>query len=585
MSVEESKRESGAAPGVGDAAGRVGIWPDLAPFGLCVLVGTLLAILPNLIWWNEAGGPFCLYDGDETSVYDPYAATAYRHGPSGFTDPYSLANARNHYPPLLFVPFASAARVLGLGPLGVGLLWRVFTGFGLSATLYLVVRQYLGRPWLASSLVMFLVSDTWNSPGRLIYRHFFLFYESFFGPAAGVPKNLWFGGGHVELQGHFRLINPGISLPFVWLFLFLFTRARDRPTAGRLVASGLGFGLLFYVYFYYWTAAGVALLLGCLVDVGRRRAYFATGCIGLAAGLPSLVDSSTLKAASHPDWSTRNSLFSPISRTAALSFPKGVLALFLPTLPWVWFRFRELLPLALLIVATILLRNHNLLTKLDTASYHWEWMLQGQAVALYLTVFVAALVTRYVKIGRRGAAVLAVLLAVFVGMGFRIRAFQATEAARPAMSAYHDYLAMRNAPGAYRLEPGSVLAGAYRFVEMAAILDDQRPLSGVYLALSRDLSDRDMDARIALDAVLSGLKRSEIGEKFSTFFPTTPGQRADREARYDQTLADPGPEVERFRVRYAALPVEKDPPAYLTASPDWKVVQNGPHYVLWERTR
>ena len=52
--------------------------------------------------------------------------------------------------------------------------------------------------------------------------------------------------------------------------------------------SGFAFGLLFFAYFYYWTAAGLALLIAIVVDRVRWRTYFHTGWIGALVGTPKL---------------------------------------------------------------------------------------------------------------------------------------------------------------------------------------------------------------------------------------------------------------------------------------------------------
>ena len=77
-----------------------------------------------------------------------------------------------------------------------------------------------------------------------------------------------FGGGVAEinytlipmmqdagLHTEWRIITPGLSLAYLLLHIWLVARACARPTPARLLASGAGLGLLFYVYFYYWTAA------------------------------------------------------------------------------------------------------------------------------------------------------------------------------------------------------------------------------------------------------------------------------------------------------------------------------------------
>jgi len=553
---------------------------DLAAFLVCVLVGSLLGIMPNLYFWPKLGGPYCLYD-DDVTVYTPFAATAYYDGASHFADSFSVSGDATHYPPAVFIPAGVAARVLGLGPLGINLLWRLFAGFGLSGSLYLILRQFLGRPWLASSLAMFLVADIGNFPRHPFYKQVVAFFQTFVGPIPGFAD--YFHSGHVELHQHFRIINPGVSLPFLWFHIYLLMRARDRPTAGRVVASGVSFGVLFYIYFYYWTAAGLALLLGLLVDVGRRRVYWQSGWIGVVVGLPSLISSAALKRNADPSWAVRNTLFAKIPRTRDLSLPKFSLIFLLPALPWIWTRRRSLLPLLLLMISSILLRNHHLVTGLDTASYHWEWFLLDRTLPLFVVALMADFVVRNVRLGRRTVGVLAVLLTAYVGMAFQIRAHQAEAAAGWQMAIYRDYAAQREAPGIARLRPNATVAGDWMFVNLAAILENQRPLAGNYLGLGLKISEDDIDERVALDTFLTGLGRSDIESKASTFFPKDPAHVALRLEDYDRIARDPAPAIERWNVRHVALPIAKAPPDYLVRSPEWKVLQDGPTWKIWER--
>ena len=52
------------------------------------------------------------------------------------------------------------------------------------------------------------------------------------------------------------------------------------PSWRRQIASAVGFGLLFYVYFYYWTAASIALDIAAAFDAGHRRVSLNTALIG-----------------------------------------------------------------------------------------------------------------------------------------------------------------------------------------------------------------------------------------------------------------------------------------------------------------
>src|SRR6185437_16763306 len=76
--------------------------------------------------------------------------------------------------------------------------------------------------------------------------------------------------------------------------------------------------LNFYVYFFNWTALVVGLALAFVADARGRRVFFAVGAIGLALGLPSVVNGYRLKGLASPDWGPRADLWLPIPRGSEL---------------------------------------------------------------------------------------------------------------------------------------------------------------------------------------------------------------------------------------------------------------------------
>ena len=66
-------------------------------------------------------------------------------------------------------------------------------------------------------------------------------------------------------------------------------------------------------------------------------------------------------------------------------------------LPWVWLRRRQFLPAWLLLASAFLLSNHQLVTRLQTESYHWTWCLLIPGFALFLGLVAADVVATRVR--------------------------------------------------------------------------------------------------------------------------------------------------------------------------------------------
>ena len=65
----------------------------------------------------------------------------------------------------------------------------------------------------------------------------------------------------------FRIATPCLTMPYLLLFIGLHACARRVPSWRRQITSGVGFGLLFYVYFYYWTAAALCSDCNCAASM------------------------------------------------------------------------------------------------------------------------------------------------------------------------------------------------------------------------------------------------------------------------------------------------------------------------------
>src|SRR5262249_27467512 len=116
-----------------------------------VLLALGLSLLPTLLWWARIGQLGYLADGDEL-LYLSYSSQAYFNHPTSLTDPTLPSGGISSLPASQFIPAVLAARGLGLGPLGVDLIWRAWAGLSIGLGFYLLVRQFVARPWIAAVL-------------------------------------------------------------------------------------------------------------------------------------------------------------------------------------------------------------------------------------------------------------------------------------------------------------------------------------------------------------------------------------------------------------------------------------------------
>jgi hypothetical protein len=578
---------------------RFGLAHECAAAGICILVVTLLSVLPHLIAWVMSGHPYSVYENDDYSIYAPIASDAYFNHPSRISDPFSPGDRPTYFPSLMFVPGVLLAKAFGIGPLGVQFFWRLLAGVGLSAGGYALARHHLGRPWLSSVLVLFLLCDigfSWRLP---VVRQFLMVLQSVVGPWPSLPMSLRFKGGDDEFHSHLRVINPGLSLGFVWLHLFLLSRAREHPSRRSLVLSGLSFGLLFYVYFYYWTAVGLTLGLCWLFDACRRRVYFHTLWIGVLTGLPSVVSSVLFKRGASADWGPRVDLFLPIGRTSELNVPKLTILALALLLPWIWLRRRQFLPAWLLLFSAFLLSNHQLITGLQTESYHWSWCLLSPGFTFLLGLVAVDLIATRVRLARRVVLAASVLLVLHIGAGFWMRGITSIEFARSNRDMLTDYIAQRLSPDGPRLRPSATIAGDQKFSQFAQILENQRALDSPGLMFSPFTDNATWNERSVLNAFLLGYDSAAFEESQyrarrdmaqNEGFAKGPWVRdpalgreriRSRLALYDKISRTPDEALRRYGVQYVALPVGSPPPAYLARG--WKPFQSGPKWAIWER--
>ncbi len=555
-------------------------WPLLC----CVLAGLALSFTPIVIARQRTG--MWVLPQLEIEYYLQIAGQAYYNHLSYISDP-SVPDGLTFYPWLQFVPAVFIVRALGLSLFSVGPIWMLFGCVGTSAGLYFVFWRFLGRPWMAAGLSIFCLSSLRFS--------------------ASVPPNYQF---HAILSGLLlhphgildlpltsiwewqRVVNPALDLPFLFVQIVAVSIARERQRGISVWLSGLTFGLLFYVYFYLWTLAAAALCIAMLLDPTRRKIFGQTVLIGFAIGSPELVHLFRLRDIASSDALTRFALFSQAGSGCLPGLPWFSLTAVALVGLWIWTTKKlQLIYLWSLSAAGILLGCSPLFIGVFLHAYHWTWLMLPIRMILVL-IMVASLAKGRIRWLSGLDWVLPTLLATYLIGGLYLAAILVTRtgSGTEQLKNYTEYRLQRLVPGVKSLSANSLIAGDDRFTALAAIGENQRALSGVFLNLSKALDDATWRWRFALNAFLCGttdrleFKRMASLELESGLWNAkkiTPELLAPFMRNYDEIARDPDRAINALAVRYVALPVDRPRPAYLRYG--WTLLQAGPYWQLWER--
>ncbi len=570
-----------------EEARPVSLRKDVIAAAVCVVFGLVMSLLPYGLWWPEVGEPFWVADHDEI-YYLQIAARAYFNNPTHLSDPMGPLDSGSVFPTITFVPAIISARLLGAGPLGIAFCWRVGSGIGMGLMMYLVLRQVLGRPFLAMVLACLLLSDCGLLTCHLLFKQWLNAAKLLSGRTGALLAS------NPRIHSEWRVVNPGPSLPFLLLHVWLMIRARQRPTALRIAVAGLGVGLLFYVYFYFFTAVSVALVVALALDAGHRKVYFHAGWIGALIGLPSVAFSFLFQRSTSHDWMTRSDKFLPVPHLSHLMIPTVACVLLGLGVIWVVRWRRDLSYVAILGAVGLCLANHHVVTGLEIENFHWIYV-WGSMISLLTVLLVAGALCGRVGRSRGIIGVLLGFWAVHLALGVWLRGVEATRSRECIELAadYARYRADRRAAGSEALLPNAVIAGDVRFVEFATILERQTELVGYATVLSPYIDNDSWNDRIALNAYLLGQGRPEFEAIQRHDLETThwgPWARdssarqelfAKRLESFDRVEKDGTVPVERFGVRYIALPSGQELPDALR--PSWKKARDGTTWDLWEK--
>jgi hypothetical protein len=559
---------------------------ELLALALCLLAGALLSAWPHLVSLSTRGELLFVADGDELELYLPVAANAYRDHVLWLEDPVPQPGSRTLYPWLQLGPGIVIARALGLTPVGISFLWRLLAGLAVGGICYALLRQRLRWPWLACALTIFLLGDVGGVFGKPLVRHVLDIVATLLWPRHQID-------GWPAFHAQWRLISPALSLPWLLLTALCFLRLQERSSWRRRACAGVTLGLLVPVYFYAWTAAFLGLALWFVLDlVGERKRskdLLHVGWMALAVGAPAIVAGSVARAEAVAGWLERSDKFVPIGRTEALLFPKIALIFAVLTTLWVWRARRDLLPLVALVLAGLLLLNHQLLTGLQVENWHWQYA-YGPILCALIVLLVGGHLERRWPEGAPRSFVVALCLAVGLHLVSALWLRQhelASKESHRATAALRDFLAQDPV-----LPPGLV-AGEAEFVAGAVVLVGRRPVEHASVRFSPVVTEAAWEERIALHAVLRGLDatafRREQEHRFAHgFFRTwlgTQDQQQERLARrlalFHTTRQALPAVVSRLNVRSVGLPQAQAPPAYLKQG--WRRLETSGRWQVWVR--
>jgi hypothetical protein len=384
----------------------------------------------------------------------------------------------------------------------------------------------------------------------------------------------------------------------VLLHIAALSAAREKPTPLRLGLGGVSFGILFYVYFYYWTAVAGGLALAFLLDAAGRRVYFHTAWMGSVLGAPGLVHDYLLKSALSAEAMQRFGYFVPMPRLPGLMLPRSTIVLLPLLLVWLWRTRRlELGYLWALALVGLVLNNLGAIIGLDLQQGHWA-LVWGTAVEILLVILVVDWARRRFRWSPMATRISLGALGLYIIVALFLEGFDVlrTQACRRVFVAYQMYSVQQSHVGEVKLTPRSTIAGDERYVNLATITQNLFPLYNYAVLISPTTTDHDWELRLALNAYLMGVDARAFraqAQHFAAIYQWGPwpyGEGGGRTAllaqlvsAYRDVAEAPSASLDRFAVRYVALPSGDGPPPGGVGS--WSPVEHGTSWTVWERSQ
>ena len=383
-----------------------------------------------------------------------------------------------------------------------------------------------------------------------------------------------------------RLTNPALDVPFIFLQMVVTSIARERTIRLNLVLSGLVFGLTFYVYFYLWTVIAAGLCLAILVDRPGRRTYIWTLALGFALGWPQIVHDFLIKRTLSVEGMRYFGLMGSPHDWVVSPYPHPYIILGELLIVGLWVIHRKVPPLILvwcMSCAGVVMSLGIVVSSFFLHNYHWAWLI---VPVLHVTMVAAALdlVLLWIPRLRIPAWAGALLVSAYLASGIYLTEAILTRGIDYGdyTTPYSEYTGQRLVAGVTPLRPDSVIAGEGNFADLASVAERQRPLRGRFMDDNMLLDDEERRNRFVLDQYLSGIDNHDsfvLRLKDYVLIPKV--QLPAYIHTFDDIDRDPDSFIDKLKVRYLALPMAQHPPAVL--SHGWNLIQSGPYFRIWER--
>jgi hypothetical protein len=552
-----------------------------------VAIAFTWSFLPFFLWWQKTGHFIYIADWDN-QYYLQLASSLYYGHLYSMRDPV-LANSPTMYQLLQFAPAVLLARVLNLSVFSVNLVWHFWAAVAIPLSLYLLFVNWLRRPWAAAFCTIMIMADSGIITAEPFLIQFLRVYQ-----AATSQLPVLYGGQDFFTQ--WRFIDPAVGMPFLILQICLVSAAVERPTERRFViAAAISTGVLFYVWFYYWTAAVGALLIASVLDRNTRRLYWTVLGGAVALGLPAIVNGLLTKALFNGEAFQRTGYFASVGRLQFILLPKVALIALCVSGVWIWRHLkREYLYLWCLALAAIVLSDNHIVSGLDLRAGHWRFV-WGTALAMLILLALVEVSARIFR-STRWAMILLALLLVSIecsfGLALRVVEVDRSIGERYVLSGWEAFLSQGVVEGRQRLRPQAVIGGDEELCDLLSIADGVRPLGGYAAFLSEGIGDREWQKREALNAYLAGMSERQ----FRVLATALGGAYDWRESadssmsgkielgmmqEFERVKVDSRSAIGRFDVRYVVLPTARAAPEYLKRG--WYVVESGPKWRVWRR--
>ncbi len=577
--------------------------PDIIAIVLCSLIGVVLAILPHLAVFFQHGTFEYLADGDDV-VYLSIAKAPY-YGEWLLRDPFTRPSDAipTLYSWVQFVPIAKLASLLGIPLILAPLLWRILGGAFLGLSLYILFRLLFDNT-KCSTFGAFVCTIICLCDGGFIGRSFL---ENFINLKAVITNGVLPSAIGNAVLPQYRIVTPLLNLPFLLLLSCIFLPVIRRNWQTALV-GGILLGGCIHLYFFYWTAAFIALaiyglaylFLGWRRIISKERSLqelWFVGLIllgGLIIGLPQITSNSAIF--SNPEFKP---ILERMSRGTKLLLDDPFRMNYIVNI-WTWmqlivgaiaifyFRYLNLAIIWIVTLSGYILLNSAIVTSLEFENSHWNYINRPFGEILLLGSLVLIFQNQKLFDGVMIILVVTILLTGIFG-----RTYEALHATEPVkyIRIIEELKPLRSSLS--QIDKNSILAGSFEANIASLFTQGGQLFQFNQSSHSSVISDIAVLERHALNAWLLGYKVAEyknidIDENFtvgkSYLKPVKWQPEFIKKMRMDifESLISGAREVElltKYSPNYLLLSSDKKP----IKGGKWKIFANSKEWVLWTK--